>query len=66
MSQETIEKYFSDYAIADLNAKKQHEHIGIAIVYNRLAFLYGKDYRFSVSSTPGMGTEIQIEFPLKK
>ncbi len=66
MSQETIQKYFSNQAIAELSEKKQHEHIGIAIVYNRLAFLYGQDYRFSVDSTPGMGTEIHIEFPLKK
>lgn len=66
MSQETIQKYFSDQAIAELSEKKQHEHIGIAIVYNRLAFLYGQDYRFSVDSTPGMGTEIRIEFPMKK
>lgn len=66
MSQETIRKYFSDQAIAELSEKKQHEHIGIAIVYNRLAFLYGQDYRFSVDSTPGMGTEITLEFPLKK
>lgn len=66
MSQETIQQYFSNQAIAELSEKKQHEHIGIAIVYNRLAFLYGQDYRFSVDSTPGMGTEIHIEFPLKK
>ncbi len=66
MSQKTIEKYFSDQAIAELSEKKQHEHIGIAIVYNRLAFLYGQDYRFSVNSRPGMGTEIQIELPHPK
>ena len=46
MSQETIQKYFSNQAIAELSEKKQHEHIGIAIVYNRLAFLYGQDYPF--------------------
>ncbi len=39
--------------------------IGLASVRNRLEQLYGRDQRFELTSTPGHGTRIRIQIPLR-
>ena len=38
---------------------------GLISAYKRLQLMYGRDCRFTIESSPGMGTSITITFPLR-
>ena len=65
MSEETIQKYFLNTERPQLDEENRHEHIGILIIHNRLSYLYGQNYTFSVAASLGKGTQIMIEIPGK-
>ena len=39
--------------------------IGLVNVHQRIRLFYGKQYGVSVSSTPGVGTQIEIVIPVR-
>lgn len=47
-----------------IEEKENSNGIAMENVNNRIRLLYGKDYGIIVSSTPGVGTEVEITLPL--
>ena len=44
--------------------KKQGDGVAMQNVNNRLKLLYGEEFGLTVSSTPGIGTEVRLVIPL--
>jgi two-component system LytT family sensor kinase len=44
-------------------ARAAGEGIGMSNVRARLKLLYGEEFRFQITSRPGMGTQVRIEVP---
>ncbi|MCD9026120.1 sensor histidine kinase [Cohnella silvisoli] len=48
------------------DTKKGREHLGILNVHNRLRTAYGPNYGLTITSMPGMGTEVILRLPKKE
>ena len=47
----------------EMQKEENSEGIGIANIYRRLSLFYGKNFSFSIESSPGAGTCISISIP---
>ena len=67
MDEEILEKINQKLRQADgisnLPPKSKHNGIAIENVNSRLKLLYGSDYGLRISSTKGLGTEVEITLP---
>lgn len=50
-------------AVHEISGKSGHNGIALRNVNSRLKLLYGADYGLTVSSTKGLGTEVEITLP---
>ncbi len=58
MSQERLQRLREE-----MQKEENSEGIGIANIYRRLSLFYGKNFSFSIESSPGAGTCISISIP---
>lgn len=65
MSAEKLAKLNKELSEKDHRASSKEGHHGIAManVHSRLQMLYGEDFGLRISSTQGLGTEVEITFP---
>lgn len=61
--EELNRKLLSSESHMELAPSRQHNGIAMANVNSRLRMLYGEDYGLRVTSTLGLGTEVEITLP---
>ncbi|OXM84893.1 sensor histidine kinase [Paenibacillus rigui] len=62
MSEQQLHKIHQDLEAKDVLAGG--DHIGVANVHRRIAYLYGPSYGVTLHSIPGKGTAVRIRLPL--
>lgn len=48
-----------------MGEQNSHEHVGLLNIHRRLQLMYGPAYGVSLSSTPGEGTVVCLDFPFE-
>jgi two-component system sensor histidine kinase YesM len=50
----------------DVNNTSTYESLGLRNVNNRIKLKYGSDFEMTITSEPGIGTEVKLKIPAKK